>query len=409
METEIAFASLLPLLVAVGAFVVAYLVIPVIIDVSHLKHLFDDPTDDRKLHVSAIPNLGGVGIFAAVIISFLLSGYAFQPWLPYLSSGLIILLFSGIKDDLLVIAPNKKLLLQITAIVAVMAGGNMVITDMGGMFGVHEIPSWAGIGLTFFTMVVVINAYNLIDGIDGLAGGIGIIASSFFAWWFWEAGMMSHAVLALTLVGALAAFMRYNFQPASIFMGDTGSQVVGHLLAFFAVSFVNAGIAKAAVPFKNAVPVLVLSVLIVPLYDTLRVFLIRAVREQKSPFSADRLHVHHQLIDMGFSHRTSCFLIFGFNLTIVGITLLLSGLEVNLLFATVLGASVILFPTVRLKRKALDKLGVDTPSKREIQVLEMKFGTPPKTVVKNGNGFSNGSSFSEEDVDKKEKVEELAV
>lgn len=404
METEIALVNYLPLLAAIGAFVIAYVAIPVIIDVSHMKHLFDDPTSARKMHMGSIPNLGGVGIFTSVSIAFALSGYALQPWAPYLFAGLWMLFFSGIKDDILVIDAFKKLLVQIAAVVALMWGGDLIITNMGGVFGVHEIPLWAGVGLTLFTMIVVLNAYNLIDGIDGLAGGVGIIASSFFAWWFWEVGMMSQAVLALTLIGALAAFMRYNFQPASIFMGDTGSQIVGYLLAFLAVSFVQTGVtAEVVVPFQNAVPVLVLSALIVPLYDTLRVFLIRVWRG-KSPFSPDRLHVHHQLVDMGFSHRASCYIIYSFNLVILGLTFLLADMEVNLLFATILASSVVLFPTVQIKRKMLDMVGIDTPSKREIQVLEMKYGMPPKTV---GKGATNGYRASEEEAE--ERLEELAV
>lgn len=407
MEAVTFFENYLPLLSSLVAFVVAYRVMPVIIDVSHMKRLFDDPTNARKLHMSSIPNLGGVGIYAAVCTAFLLSGYALQPWSPYLFAGLTILFFSGIKDDILVISPYKKLLLQVVAIIALMGGSNLVITDMGGMFGLHEIPLWAGVTLTFFTMVVVLNAYNLIDGIDGLAGGIGIIASSFFAWWFWEIGMIPHAVLALTLVGALAAFMRYNYQPASIFMGDTGSQIVGFLLAFFAVSFVSSGVAASSVvPFKNAVPVLVLSVLIVPLYDTLRVFLIRLWRG-KSPFSADRLHVHHQLIDMGFSHRGSCNILYAFNAAVIGLTMLLSGMEVNLLFGIVLLTTVVLFPTVQIKRKSLRFMGLEMPTKKQIKVLEMKYGMSPKTVGNEQNGHS--FSFEDEEIQSEEELEELAV
>lgn len=403
MEAVTILKDHLPLLSAVGAFFITYFMIPAIIDVSHIKHLFDNPANTRKLHMSSIPNLGGVGIFAAIFIVSALSGHALKPWAPYLAAGLTILFFSGIKDDILVIGPKKKLLLQVAAIAVLMIGGNLVITDMGGIFGFHEIPLWTGAALTFFTMIVVVNAYNLIDGIDGLAGGVGIIASSFFAWWFWETGMISHAILAMALTGSLLGFLWYNFQPASIFMGDTGSQIVGYLLAFFAVSFVIEGVSSTTVvPFKNEVPVLVLAVLIVPLYDTLRVFVVR-VFYGKSPLKADRRHVHHQLVDMGFSHRAICYIIWTFNVAIIGLTMLMSGTEVNMLFLTILLTTVALFPTMELKRKILSVVGFEFPSRRQIEVLEMKYGMPPKTVNQKQNGHSFDQDFKEKE------LEELAV
>lgn len=387
METISTVKQFIPLIAALGAFIIAYRAIDVIIDVSHLKNLFDNPLEKRKLHGDAIPHLGGIGIFIAIFIAFSLSGYAAQTWAPYLAAGMTLLLFSGIKDDILVIDPNKKLLVQIFAVIALMVGGELVITDMGGIFGFENIPYAAGFSLTFFTMIVVVNAYNLIDGIDGLAGGVGVIASVFFGWWFWEAGMIPQAALSLTLTGALLAFLLYNFQPASIFMGDTGSQIVGYVLAFLAVTFVKSGVtATNTVPFQNAIPVLVLSVLIVPLYDTLRVFIVR-IFNGRSPFSADRRHVHHQLIDLGFSHRGACFILYGYTLGILGLTVFLSGMEVNLLLGTVLLTTVIIFPTVHLKRKLVEALGFEMPSSRQVKVFEMKFGVPPrqkKTVGRNG-------------------------
>jgi len=401
METEIINQGYIPLLSLIGSFVIAYIMIPTIIDVSHAKHLFDDPSDDRKLHMSAIPNLGGVAIFAGIIVTLALSGYALHQWSPYLLAGLLILFFSGIKDDLLVISPFKKLLLQVAAVVIIMGGGNVIITNLGGMFGFYQIPLWAGAMLTLFTMIVVVNAYNLIDGIDGLAAGIGIIASLFFGWWFWQVGMKALMVLSFATMGALLAFLRYNFQPASIFMGDTGSQIIGYLLAFLAVMFVKTGVAPGvAVPFKNEVPVLILSVLIVPLYDTLRVFLIRALSGH-SPFHPDRLHVHHQLIDMGFSHRATCYIIYGFNIGIIALTTVLAGMDVNLLLGIVLLTTVALFPTFKIKRKILGVLGIRMPSRRQIQILEMKYGTRPK---KDSSKCRNGQSRGRE-----EEYKEVAV
>lgn len=390
--------QVIPFIVGAGAFFITYMVIPVIINVSHLKHLCDEPGDQRKLHIRSTPNLGGVAIFAALFITFALSSYATKPWIPYLAAGLTILFFSGLKDDILVISPLKKLLLQMAAVGVLLWGHGPIITDLGGVFGFHQISLWSGIVLTFFTMIVVVNAYNLIDGIDGLAGGIGVIATAFFSWWFWQADMMSHAVLALTMVGSLLAFLRYNFQPASIFMGDTGSQIVGYVLAFLAVSFVDAGLSSAGtIPFSNTVPVMVLSILIVPLYDTLRVFMIRAF-SGNSPFQPDRLHVHHQLLDLGFSHRTACYIIYSFNLSLIGLTMLLSGMEINLLFGSVLLTAMVLFPTLRIKRNLLKKIGINIPTAREIRILEWKIGTAPgrrPLIEKASHAEKEGKEYKE--------------
>ncbi len=378
----------------VGAFslVVTYIVLPVIIRISHQKHLFDSPTGFRKIHKQATPNLGGVGIFAAFMITFSVSGYATEPWVPYLMGGLIILFFSGIKDDILVISPFKKLILQCLAVAAIIFGGDLVITNLGGVFGYHEIPYPAGAALTFFTMVVVINSYNLIDGIDGLAGGIGVIASLSMGAWFWWVGIIPEAVAAFVLAGSLLAFLWYNFEPASIFMGDTGSQVVGFLLAFLAVSFVSQGVASTvAVPFQPAIPVLILSVLVVPLYDTLRVFIMR-VTQGRSPFRPDRLHVHHQLLDLGLSHKSTCYIIYAFNVAIIGMTLLLAPyLSINMLLGFVLLTAVVVFPTLRIKRRLLLKAGIKLPSARRIHILERKYGISSPAARRRLNGNSHGT------------------
>lgn len=391
MDFELTAGNLSPLITIVGAAIIAYYAIPVIIKVSHFKHLFDDPSDERKLHTFDIPNLGGIAIFSAATVSFLLSGYATAEWVPYVTAGLILLFFSGIKDDILVISAPKKLAIQLMAIAAPIIGAQCVITDLGGMFGLYEIPYVAGFLLTFFTMVVVINAYNLIDGIDGLAGGIGAMVSLLLGGWFWSVGLLPEAMIAFALFGSLVAFLWYNFEPASIFMGDTGSQVIGYLLSFLAVRFVDFGVtSEIAIPFQNAIPVLILAIFIVPLYDTFRVFLIRTIHG-RSPFSADRLHVHHQLIDIGFSHKTSCFIIYSYNIAIVGFTLILADYNVNLLFAGLLATAFILFPTFKFKRRVLRFFGIEVPSARYINTLERKYGITNKTIGHNPVSPSNGN------------------
>src|SRR5699024_2906324 len=192
----------IPLLSGLVAGIITYLLIPGIIRICYQRHLCDDPSQNhRKLHLHVTPTLGGVAIFAAVFFTFMVSSYAFQRWVPSLAAGMIILFFSGIKDDVYTISALKKLILQIIAVALIIMPDGFVITNLGGVFGFYQISYWAGFLLTVFTMIVVINAYNLIDGVDGLAGGVGLIACSFFGWWFWQAGMTAHAVLAIVLAG----------------------------------------------------------------------------------------------------------------------------------------------------------------------------------------------------------------
>jgi hypothetical protein len=151
-------------------------------------------------------------------------------------------------------------------------------------------------------------------------------------------------------------------------MGDTGSQIVGFLLAFFAVAFVSTGVtAEQNVPLHDIIPVLVLAVLIVPLYDTLRVFIIRALRGD-SPFHADRLHIHHELLDMRCSEKVTCSVIYGINIAIIVLTIFLPAMNINLLFGVVILSAVVLFPTNQFKRKALRRLGIRFSSKKSAEI-----------------------------------------
>lgn len=372
----------LPIIAGLISGIITYFLIPSIIRISYKKHLCDDPTlNHRKQHLHKTPTLGGVAIFASVLFTFILTDYEFHTWTPYLATGLIILFFSGIKDDITSISALNKLLLQVIAVALIIVPGGLVITNLGGVFGVHQIPYWAGILLTGFTMIVVLNAYNLIDGVDGLAGGIGVIACAFFAWWFWVVGMVSVAIIAITLGSSLLCFLWYNFSPASIFMGDTGSQIVGFLLSFFAVKFVSSGVtATVNVPLQNIIPVLVLSVLIVPLYDTLRVFIIRATKGS-SPFRPDRLHVHHQFLDSGLNHKWTCVLVYSINVAIIALTILLPQMNINVLLGIVLLSAVLLFPTIHLKRKILEHFGLSFPDKKRLQSATDKSREEDKRIA----------------------------
>ncbi|MFN8347504.1 MAG: MraY family glycosyltransferase [Spirosomataceae bacterium] len=280
--------------------------IPVIINISGLLELKKKP-NFRSAHQQETPEFGGIAIYASLLIAHFLWPHTNEQTDAYLTSlavvGLTILFFLGLKDDILVLDPNKKLLLQVVAVSTLILLGGLKVDNFFGIFGWYHIPDIISIPFTVFIFIAIINAVNLIDGVDGLAGGIAFIAGLSFGTWFLLNHHFSMACMAFSLSGALLGFLRFNFSKTSkIFMGDTGSLIVGFLLAFFAVKFIRLNVAYQydANAFFNA-PILAVVLLIVPIFDTLRVFLVR-ILNRKSPFKADRNHMHHVLLDNGFTH-----------------------------------------------------------------------------------------------------------
>lgn len=285
------------------SFVITFLSIPVIIRVAESKHLFDVP-DQRKIHKACIPSLGGLGIFAGFLIACLLCiQLNLAPEFQYFVAAAMIMFFFGLKDDILVISPFKKFVGQVIAAIIVIYKGNLQITSMQGFLGINDLPEMFSLFLTYFTVLVVINSFNLIDGVDGLAGTLGIIASSFFGFYFLKAGLVPYAVLGFALSGSLAAFLIFNYHPAKIFMGDTGSMLIGLVNAVLVVKFISYAQQPGIVMHLDASPAIGFTILLIPLLDTLRVFGIR-IFNQRSPFSPDRNHIHHLMLRKGWSHNT---------------------------------------------------------------------------------------------------------
>ena len=250
------------------AFSITFLAIPPIIKVAKAKHLFDFP-DKRKLHNSQVPTLGGIGIFLGFIFAMTFwTNFKNCEHLQYVICSLIILSVIGIKDDIIGLSPIKKAIGQIFATVIVVVLGGLRINHMYNIFGIGELSYYESIIFTSFTILVVINAFNLIDGIDGLAASLGIIASMAFGILFYLNGEnYQQAILAVSLVGALIGFLVYNVTPAKIFMGDTGSMVLGFILALLAVELLefqkphNIHIVRV-----YSLPLITMSFIFVPLY-----------------------------------------------------------------------------------------------------------------------------------------------
>ena len=344
------------LLSAFLAFIITFFAIPVIIQIAKSKKLFDEP-DERKVHKAVIPTLGGLGIFAGFIVATLM-GAPNSHELQYFAASTIVIFFLGLKDDILVLSANKKFIGQLIAAFIIMNFGNIYLNDMHGFLGITTIPNYASIFLTLFTIIVITNAFNLIDGIDGLAGSLGFITTLVFGIYFYFANELTYAVMAISLSASIFGFLIYNFSPAKIFMGDTGSLIIGIINAILVIKFINVAGTPGHSFSIHAAPALGFAILIVPLFDTLRVFGLR-ILDRRSPFSPDRTHVHHFLLDLGFSHKKITFSLTGITLFFITLAFLLRNIDCTLLIAILLGIALLMISIVYFARRKVNKYYIE--------------------------------------------------
>ena len=345
----------------ITALFVVMISMPSLIKVAKLKHLVDEPSEDRKVHHRSVPTIGGIVVFGAVI-------FAYTLWFPdkydhipnaftnfkYLMSALIVLFFVGVKDDIIGTAAVKKLLSHFLVGFILVVMGGIQIKSMHGLFGVNELQEWQRIILSIFAYIVIVNSYNLIDGIDGLAGGIGFFNALLFGFWFYLTGNVPLALLSFVLAGALLGFLFFNFSPAKIFMGDSGSLVIGAITSVLAITMINepsSRIREDLWIFDDIpTPVYAMAVLVYPLIDTLRVFTIRILKGQ-SPLTADNNHIHHRLLQRGYSHKAVCFFAYLYTLLVVFLSALFAQSNSTLSFIVAFGIAFLLIAPAFIKKK----------------------------------------------------------
>ncbi len=338
------------------SFIITFFAIPVIIQVAKDKKLFDKP-DERKVHKAVIPTLGGLGIFAGFIIATLLGvpkGTISE--IQYFVAASIVVFFLGLKDDILILSATKKFAGQIVAAGILITFGGVIINNMHGFLGVYGIPHVASIVLTFLTIIVVTNSFNLIDGVDGLAGSLGILTSFIFGAYFFYINQFTYSIMAFSLTGSLIGFIIYNFSPARIFMGDTGSLLVGLINSILVIKFINiASDSNSLMPVESATTI-GFAILMLPLFDTLRVFGLR-ILNRRSPFSPDRNHIHHFLLDLGLSHRATTLICLSSNLFFIAIAFFLRTLGTSILMGLLFSIAILLTVFVyMLRERKLKKL-----------------------------------------------------
>jgi len=338
----------------ITSFLVSFISIPVVITVASSKKLFDLP-GNRKLHDQPIPHLGGVVFFASVLLSCtLFTSFVSNPELQFFIAASVIIFFFGIKDDLVSISPFKKFTGQLIAAFILVYLGKFQINSLYGFLGYGTMNSFWSIVFTVVTVLLIINAYNLIDGINGLAASLGILSCSIFGVYFYLANDISYAVLSFSMVASLVAFIYYNKTPAKIFMGDAGSLFLGLVNAALVIKFIKIpnltsfGISQSAF--------IGLSFIFIPVVDALRLFTTR-IFMGRSPFSSDTNHIHHLLLRFGLSHLKVTGIIIILSSLIIGLSFFVQSFGLNLSVFSIFGVGFLIpYLLIKLSPKSLEDL-----------------------------------------------------
>ncbi len=299
-------------LIGLISFSLGLLGMPIIVRIAKAKGFVVRP-NKRMSHTGEVPNVGGLNICFSFMLTYMLFEYNQLSQSQFFLIGLFAIMAVGFIDDVLVLTPMAKLLGETLAGIALIGFADLRITHLHGLFGITEIGTIPSYLLSLFVLIAIINAINLIDGIDGLASGLGILYCLFFAVYYWLAGDVSWSVLAICMIGSLAVFFIYNVfgNREKIFMGDSGSLLLGYLLTACVFHFceVNAYHQVPDALYMSAAPVVAICVLTVPIFDTIRVSLTR-IKQHRSPFNPDKNHIHHLLLRTGLNHiQTTCVLL----------------------------------------------------------------------------------------------------
>jgi UDP-GlcNAc:undecaprenyl-phosphate GlcNAc-1-phosphate transferase len=339
----------------ITALVITYVAIPKVMFFAEKLRLFDE-AGIRASHKGSVPIFGGIAIFSGIIFSLLF--WADIENIQFILVSILIVFFVGVIDDLLVLSPTKKIVGQIISVLILVFLQELQIDNMHGVLGIYELPDWVSVLFTIFVVIVITNGFNLIDGVDGLAGGIGIIASFAFgiiALFMSDIpGQGDMAIIAFTLMGALLGFLKYNFHPAKIFMGDTGSLVVGIILSVLAINSIRYGLVTDTIKLPNKGPLLAIVILAIPLFDSLRVFVARIIKG-RHPLSPGRGHIHHALLNLGFGHKYTSLALYFFSIVLILFSYFLLELNINMSILILAGISFILLyiPFYMLKAKSI--------------------------------------------------------
>lgn len=343
-------------LIGLVSFAFGFLGLPIVVRIAKAKGFVVRP-NKRMSHTGEVPNIGGLCIYVSVMFSYLLFDFSQITSNQFFLIGIAAIMVIGFVDDVLVLSPLTKLLGEAFAGIALIGFGDLRITHLHGIFGIGEIGVVPSYLISLFVLIAIINAINLIDGVDGLASGLGMLYCLFFAVYFHLVGSTSWSILAICMIGALAVFFIYNVfgKKGKIFMGDSGSLLLGYLITAFVFRFCeqNAYHVVPEVYHMSAAPAVAICVLTIPIFDTIRVSITR-IKQHRSPFQPDKNHIHHLLLRAGLNHiQTTCVLL---SVSVLFIGLAVLGRNWNiwlLLFADFALATVLTLILWRILNKKL--------------------------------------------------------
>ena len=301
-------------LAAIISFSITFFMIPVVIKIMRAVDIMDAPAN-RKVHKFHTPSLGGAAMFVGIFISVsFFVPFEVLAQHKFLLAGILLVFVLGMRDDISSLYAEQKLIIQVIASFLTVRYAQLEIVSLHGIFGISTLSSWGSLALSLFVFLALTNAFNLIDGIDGLAGSLAVLFSTVFGAWFLLNGDTFYTILCFSVASASAAFLIFNWNPAKIFMGDTGSIFLGFIFCAVAIKFINTNFLLPEVtPWKiNNYVAFSFAALIVPIYDTIRVFIIR-ISSGRSPFHPDKKHLHHLLIKQGATHSQATIILVSFN------------------------------------------------------------------------------------------------
>ena len=344
------------ILLLVSCFLASIYLVPKVKRIVYSKRLMDEP-NSRSSHSRSTPSLGGIAFFLIFVFGLYFNDQ-FDDFGVAMSilPGITLMFFLGLKDDLVSLSARVKFGGQILACLFVLFHYKFEIESFHGFFGIYNIPIWLSIPLALLIMITIINAYNLVDGIDGLAASISTVALSCFAICFFWIGRNFLALTAVSMIGSLLGFLIFNLsEKRKIFMGDTGSLVIGFLLAVLSIRLLALDEGLSQLPFNSQyVPLMMGTFILIPLFDVLRVFSIR-ILQGNSPFLPDRNHIHHVVIDkFKWSHRRTAFSIsvFSFLIVLCTLVLILIGFNLNVVVVFLLAIICVLTIILNMWRKS---------------------------------------------------------
>jgi UDP-N-acetylmuramyl pentapeptide phosphotransferase/UDP-N-acetylglucosamine-1-phosphate transferase len=310
------------LLAALTAYLVSFFILPILI-ATLLKMNIGDLPGGRKIHKKFIPSMGGIGFVLAAFAAIAIWSWQFPlPDIRYLMAAISLMFLVGLRDDMVELKATHKLVGELAAVLMVVVLSDIRIKDLHGFLGVGELNLFLSYGFSAFVLLVLTNSFNLIDGLDGLAGTSGSLILAVLGFWFYTQGLESYALIAFTFLGGVLAFLFFNWYPAKIFMGDTGSLTLGFVIGALIIAFMetNAALPDGAAWKFEPVFSAGIVLMIFPLYDMARVFA-RRIRRGKGPMTPDKSHVHHFMMRMGLNHSQVTLILLAVQVSFIGLVI----------------------------------------------------------------------------------------